>query len=100
VEVKSLEGWSISLQNKSELKYKLFTLLADLKISGIDVKIIHCDDFGENKSFNESCQTNGHNIKFECSENYQHNQCKVKQKFQNLYVRIGVTLNNGGLEVA
>jgi hypothetical protein len=29
--------------------------LTDLNISGIDVKVIRCDDSGENKSFYDSC---------------------------------------------
>jgi hypothetical protein len=29
----------------------MFTLLTDLKITGIDIKYIRCDDSGENKAF-------------------------------------------------
>jgi hypothetical protein len=43
--------WSIFLKKKSELKNKMSTLLTDLKIAGIDVKFIRCNDFGNNKSF-------------------------------------------------
>ena len=46
--------WSISLKNKSELKHKIFTLLTDLKIAGIDGKFVCCDDSGDNKSFIEN----------------------------------------------
>jgi hypothetical protein len=49
-------NWSITLRRKSDLKKKMFTLLTDLKIAGIDVKFIRCDDSGENKSFSDSCQ--------------------------------------------
>jgi hypothetical protein len=41
-------SWSIFLKSKSDLKNKIFTLFNDLKIAGIDVKFISCDDFGEN----------------------------------------------------
>jgi hypothetical protein len=38
------------LKAKSDLKGKFLTLLTDLKISGLDVKFIQCDDSGENKA--------------------------------------------------
>jgi protease II len=44
-------SWSISLNTKSDLKNKMFTLLSDLKISGNDTKFIHCYDSGKNNSF-------------------------------------------------
>jgi hypothetical protein len=47
-------SWSIFLKIKVELINKMFTLLTDLKISGIDIKFIRCDDSGENKSFYDS----------------------------------------------
>ena len=36
--------WSIFLKNKSDLKCKVMTLLTDLKIAGIKIKHIRCDD--------------------------------------------------------
>jgi predicted secreted protein len=48
--------WSIFLKNKSELKEKMFPLLTDLKIAGIDIKHIRCDDSGENKAFYDRIQ--------------------------------------------
>jgi hypothetical protein len=38
--------WSIVLKTKGILKVKVMTLLTDLKIAGIEVKIIRCDDSG------------------------------------------------------
>jgi hypothetical protein len=43
--------WSLFLKYKADLKDKMFNLLTDLKIAGIEVKYICCDDSGENKSF-------------------------------------------------
>jgi hypothetical protein len=43
--------WSLFLKYKADLKDKMFKLLTDLKIAGIEVKYIRCDDSGENKSF-------------------------------------------------
>jgi hypothetical protein len=42
--------WSLFLKAKSDLKGKFLTLLTDLKISGLNVKFIRCDDSGENKA--------------------------------------------------
>jgi hypothetical protein len=74
--------WSILLQNKSDLKEKMFSLLTDLSIAGIDVKYIRCDDSGENKSFYNSCREKGFKIKFEFS-GPRIPQCngKAKRKF-------------------
>jgi hypothetical protein len=60
-------SWIIFLKSKNDSNSKMFTIFTDIKIAGIDIKFILCDDFGENKSFFESCQANGHNIKFESS---------------------------------
>jgi hypothetical protein len=64
-----------------------------------NIKFICCDYSGENKSFHDSFQANGHNIKFEFSgpSTAQHNG-KTERKFQIIYGSIRVTLNNGGLE--
>jgi hypothetical protein len=40
--------WSLSLKEKSNLKEKMMTLSTDLKIAGINVRFICCDDSGEN----------------------------------------------------
>jgi hypothetical protein len=91
--------WRIFLTSKSDLKKKIFTLLTDLKISGIDIKFICYDDSGESKSFNDSCRANGHNIKFEFSgPRTPQRDGKVERKFQTFYGRIRATLNNGELE--
>ena len=63
----------------------MFTLLTDLKIAGIEVKYIRCDDSGENESFYYACRSADYLIKFEFSgpRTPQHNG-KVERKFQTL----------------
>jgi hypothetical protein len=91
--------WSIFLKNKSKLKEKMFPLLTDLKIAGIDIKYIRCDNSGKNKVFYDTCCQKGYNIKFEFSgpRTSQQNG-KVEQKFQTFYGRIGAMLNHAGFE--
>jgi hypothetical protein len=91
--------WSMFLKNKSELKEKMFPLLTDLKIAGIDIKYIRCDDSGENKAFYDACCTKGYTIKFEFSgpRTPQQNG-KVERKFQTFYGRIRAILNHAGFE--
>jgi hypothetical protein len=92
-------SWSIFLKSKSDSKNKIFTLLTDLNISGIDVKLIHYDDSGENKSLYDSCQENGHMIKFEFSDpRTPQLNGKVERKFQIFYGRIRARFDNGGIE--
>jgi hypothetical protein len=61
-------------------------LLTDLKIAGIEVNYIRCDDSGENKVFYNHCCLNGELIKFEFSgpRTPQRNG-KIERKFQTLY---------------
>jgi hypothetical protein len=91
--------WSSFLKNKSKLKEKMFPLLTDLKIAGIDIKYIRCDDSGENKVFYDACHTKGYNIKFAFSgpRTPQQNG-KVERKFQTFYDRIRAMLNHAGFE--
>ena len=91
--------WSIFLKNKSDLKEKMFTLLTDLKIAGIDIKYIRCDDSGENKAFYDACRAKGYNIKFEFSGTRTSQQKgKLEWKFQTFYGRIRAMLNHAGFE--
>jgi hypothetical protein len=55
------------LKNKSDLKSKVMTLLTDLKIAGINVKYIRCNNSGENKASFEACQDQVYGVKFEFS---------------------------------
>jgi hypothetical protein len=87
------------LKNKSDLKSKVMTLLTDLKIAGINVKYIRCDDFGDNKALFEACQAQGYGVKFEFSvpRTPQQNG-KVERKFQTFFGRIRAILNSAGLK--
>ena len=91
--------WNIFLKAKSELKNKMLVLLTDLKIAGINVKFIRCDDSGENLAFQKECKVKGINIKFEFSgpRTPQRNG-KVERKFQTFYGRIRASLNGAGLK--
>jgi hypothetical protein len=59
--------WRLFLKEKSDLKGKFLTLLTDLKIAGLDVKFIRCDDLGENKALFDECRFKEYNVKFEFS---------------------------------
>jgi hypothetical protein len=77
----------------------MFKLLTDLKIAGIEVKYIWCDDSGENKSFYNACWSNDFLIKFDffAPRTPQRNY-KVERKFQTLYRCIRAVPNDAGLE--
>jgi hypothetical protein len=70
------------------------TLLIDLKIAGINVKHIRCDDPGENKSLLQACGAQGYDISFEFSDprTPQQND-KVERMFQTFFGRIRAMLN-------
>jgi hypothetical protein len=91
--------WSIFLKQNSNLKGKVMTLLTDLKIAGVDVESIRCDDFGGNKALFEACQAQGYGVKFEFSglKTPQQNG-KVERKFQTFFGRIRAWLNSAGLK--
>jgi hypothetical protein len=77
--------WSIFVRSKDELKDRMITLSIDLKITGIEVKYVQCDNAGDNKAFyNYYCLTN-ELIKFKFSgpRTLQRNG-KVERKFQTL----------------
>jgi hypothetical protein len=87
------------LKNKSDLKSKVMTLLTDLKIAGINVKYIRCNDSGENKALFDACQAQGYGVKFEFSgpRTPQQNG-KVEKKFQTFFGSIRAMLNSAGLK--
>jgi hypothetical protein len=71
------------------------TLLTNLKIAGINVKHIRCDDSGENKSLFQACVAQGYGINSEFSgpQTPQRNG-KVERKFQTFFGRIRAMLNS------
>jgi hypothetical protein len=91
--------WSIFLKHKSDLKSKVMTLFTNLKIAGIDIKHIRCDDAGENKALFEACQAQGYGVKFEFSDpRTPQRNGKVERKFQTFFGRIRAMLNSAGLK--
>ena len=75
------------------------TLLTDLKIAGVNVKCIRCDNAGENIALKNYLDIKTYGFKFEFSgpRTPQRNG-KVERKFQTLYGRIRSMLNGAGLE--
>jgi hypothetical protein len=59
--------WSFILKRKSDLKEKVETLLTDLQITGLNVKLIRCDDAGENVSMKSDQDVKSFGVKFEFS---------------------------------
>jgi hypothetical protein len=87
------------VKDKSELKEKMMTLLTDLKIAGINVRFIRCNDSGENKAFQKECKSKALNITFAFSGPKTPQRIgKVERKFQTFYGRIRATLNSAGLK--
>jgi hypothetical protein len=74
------------------------TLLTDLKIAGINVTFIRCDDAGENTSMNNDQDIKSFGVKFEFSgpRTPQRNG-KVERELQTFYGRIRSMLNGAGL---
>jgi len=81
------------------LKGKVRTLLTELKIAGINVKFIQCDDAGENMPMKNDQDIKSFGVKFEFSgpRTPQRNG-KVERKFQTFYGRIRSMLNGAGLK--
>jgi hypothetical protein len=59
--------WSFVLKNKSDLREKIKTLLTDLKIANWNVRLIRCDDAGENMTMKNDPEIKSFGIKFEFS---------------------------------
>jgi hypothetical protein len=87
------------LKAESDLIGKLLTLLTDLKIAGLDVKFIQCDDSEENKALFDEGRSKGYNVKFEFPgpQNPQRNG-KAERKLQTFFGRIRVMLNSAGVK--
>jgi hypothetical protein len=85
-------------KEKSKLKEKMMALSTDLKIAGIKIRFICCDDSGENKAFQKECKSKVLNItsEFLGPKTHQRNG-KNERKFQTFYGRIRATLICAGL---
>jgi hypothetical protein len=55
------------IKNKSDLKEKIKALLTDLKIAGLSVRFIRCDDAGENMPMKNDLGIKSFGVKFEFS---------------------------------
>jgi transposase InsO family protein len=91
--------WSFVMENKSDIKARIKTLLTDFKIANRIVKFIRFDDADENMTMKNDPEIKTFGIKFEFSGPItpQRNG-KVERKFQTLYGRIRAMLNGAGLE--
>jgi hypothetical protein len=66
----------------------MIELLTDLKIAGINIRFVRCDNSGENKAFQRECKSKGLNIMFEFSApKTPSRNSKVEKKFQTFYGR-------------
>ena len=88
--------WSVFLKKKSDLKNALIPLIIKIKKdTGVDIKVIRCDNAGENKELQREIDRDRElNIKFEYTapNTPQHNGV-VERKFATLYGRIRSMLN-------
>jgi hypothetical protein len=74
------------LNNKSSSKEMVTSLILELKDQSIKVKILRCEDAGENKALEDGCKIKGLSIVFEYSgpRTTQRNG-KVERMFQTLH---------------
>jgi hypothetical protein len=92
--------WSFVLNNKSNLKGKVRSLLSELKLKvvGINIKLIQCDDNREKKSMMEDSGNKAFGIKFEFSGPAKlKRKCNVERKSQTFFGRICFMLIGVGL---
>jgi hypothetical protein len=91
--------WSFELNNKTNLRLKIKTLLTDLKIANWNVKFIRCDNAGENMTVKNDPEFKSFGTRFEFSgPRTPQRNVKVERKFQTLYGRIRAMLNGANLE--
>ena len=81
--------WSRFLKEKSDLTDTMIEFILELNNKeGINVKIIRCDNSGENNAFEKECKRRGLGITFEYTapDTPQQNG-RVERKFATLYAR-------------
>ena len=90
--------WSFFLKAKSETHVKIHGLVCELKDRfNKMVRVLRCDNAGENKKTEEYMKEKGIGIQFEYSApNTPQQNGKVERKFATLYGRIRATLNSLG----
>ena len=90
------QTWSKFLKEKSELGDVMIEFILELKNKhGIDVKIIRCDNSGENNAFEKQCKSKGMGITFEyTAPGTPQQNGRVEHKFATLYGRLRSMLEN------
>ena len=88
------------LPYKDLLKMKLIPFIKDLKAKyGITVKIIRCDNAGENIAFEKASKQEGLGLTFEYTAvNTPQQNGRVERKFQTLWGRVRAMLIDSGIE--
>ena len=91
---------SFFLSHKDMLKVKMIALIKQLRNEGIDVKIIRCDNAGENVSFQKEAEELNLGLVFEYTapDTPQQNG-RVERKFQTLYGCVRAVLFGFGLDL-
>ena len=91
--------WSLFLKKKSELKHQAIPFIKKLKKrTGVDIKIIRCDNAGENKELQKAIDQDSElNIDFEYTAPYTPQQNKVERKFATFHGRVRAVLNGAEL---
>jgi transposase InsO family protein len=91
--------WSRFLKKKSDQVELLINLLKDLKSKhDKTVKLIRCDNAGENKSLQKLCEQEGLGIQFEyTAPGTPQLNGRVERKFATLYGRVRAMLNGARL---
>ena len=87
------------LKRKSELYDKMRFALREIERENKKVKMIRCDNAGENRKLKEILDLEGFNIKFEFTAPYTPRQNGVVERaFATLYGRVRAMINGAGLE--
>jgi len=91
--------WSEFLKQKSELADRVINKIRDLKAKGIaNVKVIRCDNAGENISLKQKCEALGLGINFEfTARNTPQQNGRIERKFVTLYGRVRSMMNSAKL---
>ena len=92
--------FSFFLSHKDMLKLKLVPFVKNLKELGITVKVIRCDNAGENIAFEKEAEKEKLGLTFEYTapKTPQQNG-RVERKFQTLYGRVRAMLIGSGIDM-
>ena len=91
--------FSFFLSHKDALSLNLVPFIKGLRADGIDVKIIRCDNAGENKQFERDCKKEGLGLTFEyTAPGTPQQNGRVERKFTTLFGRVRAMLKGSGIE--